>query len=279
MRASAAPRRSDSPSLRPSPGPDQRLPVARQQGVEPEGSGHEDVRRLQVPGHAEENGREQRPASRPRGEAGGDQEEAEDLRRGPDEVERGHGEEQQSAGHRQRRPGAHPPPPKHAEGEPEGGRQQDAVRDRQAARAERGHERGRDERMRERLRVVEPPLVGTHPPDPWEPGRPVHRQAAARPLQEDPLRAVRELRAHAGEVPRVEAQVVVAGQAPGHRVVGRPVAPELALRRAGQVEAQGRSHERHGREREDESGRQSHPASRYHAAVRAIPSSRSTFGA
>ena len=69
-----------------------------------------------------------------------------------------------------------------ARGRPRGGGRSPGVRPRVPR---SGHERGRDERVRERLREVEPSLVRPHAPHPREARRRVDGQAAARPLEED----------------------------------------------------------------------------------------------
>ena len=77
------------------------------------------------------------------------------------------------------------------------------------------HERGRQQRIGERLRVVEPRLVGAHAAQPGEAGRRVERDPAARPLQEDTLGAARVLRAACARGPA--ARSAGRGRAPGSR--------------------------------------------------------------
>ena len=118
-------------------------------------------------------------------------------------------------------------------------------RSEQPARPEERDERSGRQRVREGLREVEPAFVRPHPPQPREAAPGVDRQAAARPLQEDPLRPAGILEADPLEVALLEAQVEVARQAPRHRVVGGAVAPDLAPRGARQVERQRRACEQH----------------------------------
>jgi hypothetical protein len=262
-------------------GPEPALACRRQQRLEPQRRRHQHVGRLQVARDAEEQCRKERPPGRPRREPGRDEGEAEDLGRRPHEIDRHDGEQAECYRRGERGAGRVATPPQHRERQPQRRRQQEAVGQRQPARSQQQDERRREQRVDERLGVVEPRLLGPHAPQPRESGSAVESDGAARALQEETLRAVRIFGADAREVARVVAQVAIVSEAPGHRVIRRAVAPELAPRGARQVDRERSQAERERQQRECDSCvalAHSHPAARYHAAVRATPSSRPTFG-
>ncbi len=220
-------------------------PVAApaQERLDPQRQGQEQVVRLRVGRDAQDHGREERPASTPREQARRHDAEREHLGRGPQDVDGAHRreEERESA----REGGARGRAPAQLRvGHDQREAQRERVDDQEPARAEEPHERRRGQRVRERLREVDPRLVLRHAVDPREARRPVPRQPPARPLQEDPLGPGGELAADAEEVAGLVAEVAVLGQAPGHRVVGRPVPPELRQPDAPGADEQRGHHER-----------------------------------
>src|SRR5262249_2873434 len=98
---------------------------------------------------------------------------------------------------------------------------------------EHPHERSRHRRVHEGLRIEE--------------------LAAAAPLQEDALGPGRILAAHAVEISLLVPQVEVVGEARGHRVVRRAVAPEPPVGSGRQVEEEG------GADEEADDDAQDHP--------------------
>ena len=209
---------------------------APEKGLHAEGQREQHVVGLRVRGQPDEDRRQQRPLAPPGHESGGDEGEVEQLRLGPDEVQRRDGsqEEQQRGGQRAR---GRALPPQLRVREDDGQREAEGVGDEQAARAEELHERrppdstageplSRD-RIQERLREIDAGLLFPDAPQPRKAGRAVPDETSARPLQEDALRARGKLAPDADDVARFVAQVAVLGQAPGHGVIGGAVGPEL----------------------------------------------------
>ncbi len=243
-------KREDDPAPQRLPKPDDQptspasLPAGDER-LEAEGRRHQQVGPLDVSREAEEDGREHGATREPRGQTRGHEAETEQLRRGPEEIERRHRTEEEGEHDDDRGPRSHAPPPEHAVSEPDRESQHQRVRDEEAACPEQCHERCRRQRIADGLGKVEPSFVGSDASHPRESALEVEGQPSAGALDEEALRPVGILPPHALEVARVEAHVQIAGEAPRHPVVGRPVTPELSLRDDGKVGRHGQGNEDH----------------------------------
>ena len=263
--------------------------LATQRGKErrqPEGNREEEVRGLRVGCDTEEYGGDEGPAATPGHESGRDHGQAENLGRRPEQVEGGYGAQEQHEAQSERGAWRRAPPPQGLEAQPERQAETKGVGQHQAPGAEHADEGSGQQGVGERLREVEPLLLRGHAAEPRKPAVPIEAEAAMGALQEQPLRTGRELAAGAQDVPGLVAQVEILGQAPRHQVVRGAVAPELTLRQARQIRRESPAHQGHDHQADQRPRHavlpgtaHNQPASRYQSAVRAIPSSTSTFGA